>query len=47
MHVAETDFGSDKWLPDHDQPEIPDSYPVPNFGMDRDIQGNLENIKVA
>jgi len=23
------------------------NYPVPNFGMDRDIHGGLENVKVA
>ena len=22
-------------------------YPVPNFGMDRDVMGSLENLKVA
>jgi hypothetical protein len=38
-----------------DQYKHPDSkdetwdmnYPVPNFGMDRDISGGLENMKVA
>lgn len=47
MKGAESTFGNKEWLPDHDLPEIPDSYPVPNFGMDRDIQGNMENLKVA
>jgi len=47
MKEAEKDFGSKDWLPDHPLPEIPESYPVPNFGMDRDISGNIENIKVA
>ena len=47
MKGAEKGFGSPDWLPDHDLPEIPDSYKVPNFGMDRDIQGNFENMKAA
>ena len=47
MKGAEKDLDNKDWLPDHDLPEIPDSYKVPSFGMDRDIQGGLENLKAA
>merc|ERR1711912_56639 len=33
--------------PDSKEAKYDMDYPVPSFGMDRDVQGPLENLKVA
>ena len=46
MGAAEKKMDDHDWLPKEPE-EIKRDYAVPHFGMDRDISGGLENIKVA
>ena len=46
MSASEVKFDNKDWLPAEPAP-IARDYPVPHFGMDREISGGLENLKVA
>ena len=47
MNISEKEYENKDWLPTEDLPMIPKSYTVPNFGMDRDISGGIENLSAA
>ena len=46
MEALEKKFGNKDWIPE-EPAAIARDYPVPNFGMDKEIVSGLENLTVA